>query len=318
MRALKSIGGYLGLDYSIKNDILNSKYCFNSARSSLLFYLKYKNIKKIWVPHYTCGNFLETLCKNEIDLIYYNIDENYEITTNIPDNDDIIYVNYYGIKDQYIKKISTEKKKIIIDNCQAFFNRQINKLPTFSCPRKFIGVADGGALECQDQLNLDDIDVDISHDRMSHLLKQIDIDTVTGYSDFISNEKVLESSSIKRMSRLTKKIIDSVDVNFIVSSRYNNFQYLNNNLYKHNLLKIDNVSLYYYPLMVTNPKVIRKKLLENRIFTPILWNDRLKYLNDGVEKKLISRVINLPIDQRYNQDDMDAILNILNEENCHT
>jgi len=221
MQTFKSIGGYLGLDFpgNKKNKILKSKYCFNSARSALLFYLKYKNIKKVWVAHYTCGNFLDTLSKNGIDLIYYNINDKYEIITNIPETDHIIYVNYYGMKDQYIKKISTANKKIIVDNCQAFFNKQINKLPTFSCPRKFVGVADGGVLECSDQLNLDNIDIDISHNRMSHLLKQIDIDTMAGYSDFISSEKVLESSSIKKMSRLTKKIIDSIDVNYIISTR---------------------------------------------------------------------------------------------------
>lgn len=314
----KSIGGYLGLDHSKRNDILNFKYCFNSARSALLFYLKHQNIKKIWVPYYTCGSFLKFLSKNKINLSYYNIDKNYEIITNIPDNDDIIYVNYYGIKDQYIKKISKNKNRLIIDNCQAFFNKQINNLPTFSCPRKFIGVPDGGVLECQDQLNLDHIERDLSYDRMLHLLKQIDIDTQTGYPDFISNEKALEFSSIKRMSSLTKKIIDSVDINSIISSRHHNFQYLNNSLCKYNLLKINHTSLYYYPLMSTNSHKIRKKLLENKIFTPVLWIDQLKYINSSTEKNFINNVVNLPIDQRYNQCDMDTIINILNEENNYT
>ena len=57
---------------------------------------------------------------------------------------------------------------------------------------------------------------------------------------------------------------------------------------------------------------LRKKLISHKIFTPIYWPNVLDWSKkDSLEYKITKEIVCLPIDQRYNKEDMKKILKII-------
>lgn len=306
-----NIGGYFGLEIGKKrNDWLLDKSLFNSGRSACLYYLKHYKITELWIPYYICGDFVEYLKSNNISVNFYKIDDNFEITSKITIDSNLLYVNYLGIKDAYIDKLTKVYKNLIVDNSQALFNNPIkSEIPTFYSPRKFIGVPDGGVL-FSDIKNID-LPEYYSYENCAHLLKQYDLDVESGYSDFRKNEENIMNSPMSKMSNLSKIIIDSLDLDYIKDVRIANFKHLRTYLWKYNRLNLEKIeSTYTYPLMVDNGPELRKYLIENKVFTPTLWSDQLDKVY-GVEQKFIENIVHLPIDQRYGEDEMLEIVKLI-------
>lgn len=309
---MKSIGGYLGLEIGPKiNTLMDDKYLFNSGRSSCLFYLNQHNIKSIWVPYYCCGDFVNTLRDNGVNINFYHITEKFEILENIGNSASILYVNYFGVKDDYIRTIRKKFKNLIIDNSQALFNNPVESIPTFYSLRKFIGVPDGGMLYANELYHLENIPNSYSHGFSLHLLKQADKDTESGYKDFQLNEKRIIDSPIQKMSKFTNLIIDNVNISRIKEIRLKNYSLLNQALSKFNKLVLNQTSLYTFPLLVDNGHALRECLNDNKVYTPQLWADQLDFVNQGVEMNYIKNIIHLPIDQRYSASEMNYIIEII-------
>ena len=239
------------------------------------------------------------------------IDNKFEIISNISVDDNLLYVNYLGIKDNYINKLGKVYKNLIVDNSQALFNNPVNSsIPTFYSPRKFLGIPDGGVLFS----DIQNVDLPEYHSfkNCTHLLKQHDLNTESGYSDFIKNEESIINSPISKMSNISKVIIESIDLDYIKCMRMSNFKHLRTYLWKYNTLNLETIeSAYTYPLMVDNGPVLRKYLIEHKVFTPTLWSDQIDRVY-GVEKNFIKNIIHLPIDQRYDEDDMLEIIKLIN------
>ena len=66
----------------------------------------------------------------------------------------------------------------------------------------------------------------------------------------------------------------------------------------------------FVPILTTNREAIRKKLIENEIYCPIHWPKP----NDKCESNLYELELSLICDQRYNEADMQRIVDVIN--NC--
>ena len=62
----------------------------------------------------------------------------------LPEDCDVLYVNYFGLCDENVERLLQEvpKEKLIIDNSQALFALPSNAMATIYSIRKFIGVPD--------------------------------------------------------------------------------------------------------------------------------------------------------------------------------
>ncbi len=117
------------------------------------------------------------------------------------------------------------------------------------------------------------------------------------------------------MSDLTQKILDSIDYKKIAEVRRSNFSYLHNSLRSINLLKFDLEESHVpmvYPFYSDNLE-LRKKLIENKIFTALYWPNVLNWVNETtIEYKYSTHIVHLPIDQRLEKKELDNIIkNIL-------
>ena len=112
------------------------------------------------------------------------------------------------------------------------------------------------------------------------------------------------------MSRLTTNLLHALDYEGIKRKRIENFGFLHTELGDANKLAIKNTSAtFMYPILLPDGEAIRKKMHELRIFVPTLWPDVLDRCDtDTVENDLARNILPLPIDQRYDLEDMSFIV----------
>lgn len=319
MKNIRAIGGYFELETcSGSSGFHPDAISLNTGRNALEYVLKARKIKKMYLPYFTCEVLLEPLEKLKIPFEFYFINEQLEpiFDFSILENEDgFLYTNYFGLKENYIKKISLLCKQLIVDNAQAFYSKPYHNTPTIYSTRKFFGVADGAYLYCNEKLEQVFVK-DISHDKMSHLLIRKDISAEAGYSSFAANDKLLENQSIKTMSSLTAAILGAIDYEHTAKKRIENYRLLDIALKEMNQLSL-NLEAGSVPMVYPfwgRDKYLKQRLLENKIYTATYWANVKNWCKEGdLENRLTDEVVYLPIDQRYGIEDMNKILKIIIE-----
>lgn len=291
---MDAIGGYFGLELRQGEHYHKEALCLNSARNCLEYILRARNYTKIYLPYYTCEVILEPIMDYPLN-----------------NKEAFLYTNYFGLKQDCVKRLAKlYKNQLIVDNAQAFYAEPLEGIDTFYSPRKFFGVADGGYLYIDKKLDIE-LKQDYSYERMSQLLKRIDVSAEFGYNDFKRNDDSLINQPIKLMSNLTNKILSSIDYNSVKSKRIENYLYLDSKLKDKNLIYLplnNNDDPMVYPFL-TNDITLKAKLIANRIFVATYWpNVKCWTKEEDLEYKLTNNLLPLPIDQRYGIKEMNYIV----------
>lgn len=316
---MKEIGGYFGLELPFGFEFHQDLLRLNSARNALFLILSLDNVDTIYIPSYCCDSVLEPIKKLGISYRFLSINQDFELIDldiNLGANDRLLYINYFGMKDHYINYlIKIFNSKLIVDNTQAFFS-VFSGIKLFYSPRKFFGVPDGAYVQgCfVDEFKYEK---DVSFWRMGHLLGRLDESAEKHYSHYIQHEKSFSDQPIRRMSKLTQRILSSIDYMKVGQIRKSNFSYLHKYLADINRLSFATNSVNFTPFMYPflpegDVKKIKSKLLDGRVYTPVFWKEVLDRprLND-YERDFVMNMIPIPIDQRYDTDDMQRILEVI-------
>lgn len=151
---------------------------------------------------------------------------------------------------------------------------------------------------------------------MSHLLISIDQSIEKGYESFRINNEVLSNNPIRRMSLLTERLLKSIDYEECRVIRNRNFRILNEALSEKNLLSIDPLTIngpLCYPFLSAKEN-IKKKLISKRVFVPVFWPNVFNWTTSKMfENYLSQNLVPLPIDHRYNEEDMERMINYLKQ-----
>lgn len=314
---MRPIGGYFELELWNGEEFHQKAIRLNTGRNALEYILLANAYRKIYIPFYTCDVILEPLEKHNIIFEFYSIDANFEPLfdfTTVKQNEAFLYTNYFGLKDKYIEVLTGVCRNLIIDNAQAFYSKPVEGVSTFYSPRKFFGVPDGAYLYTTNIIDEMLFERDDSFSRFAHLLSRIDKGAEFAYSAFLENEKLLKNKPIRKMSRLTKKLLSSINYRAVANTRIENYNYLNAALQDVNLVKFsveDGQVPMTYPMLIESDR-LRKNLIGEKIFTPQYWPNVLHWApENSLEYYMAKNMIFLPIDQRYNIYDMDRILRSL-------
>ena len=254
------------------------------------------------------------MCEREkVNVSYYHIGFDFKPAELIElEEDEWIYiVNYYGQLDNgYIYRLSRKYNRIIVDNTNAYFQKAMQHIDTIYTCRKWFGVADGSFLYTDSMLN-EQLKYDESYDRMRFVLGRYERGANEFYEEFRANEERLDSEPIKKMSKLTWNLLHAIDYDKVKQSRHNNFDFLHKQLkYKNKLELYD--AFFMYPLYVENGEDIRIKLREKNIYVPTLWPHVLNITGSkDVENRMARNILPLPIDQRYNNVEMESMISII-------
>jgi hypothetical protein len=314
---MEPIGGYFGLELRQGVEYHKDAIRLNSGRHAFEYILRTSKYKKVYLPYYSCDSLLEPLAALGIASSFYYIDEQLKPVFNfkaIESDACFLYINYFGLKSQYISHLAEFCANLIIDNTQAFFALPERDVPTFYSCRKFFGVPDGAYLYNISTLGQFYPVSKSSVNNCLHLLLRLDDELSNGYVHFKEVEADLSNQGITKMSVLTQRLMQSVDYTAVAKRRKENFNYLHVLLKPTNKLHFsyaDNGVPLSYPYVCENENV-RNYMIKKKIFTPQYWPEALHRCHVGdVEYDLIKNTFHIPVDQRYNILDMKYIVDEL-------
>jgi len=317
------IGGYLDIS---ANAPLNNKICYDYALNAARFCLEYilveRGYKSIWLPYYSCDSLTKAASRAGAKVHYYNIDNNFFplIEGDIQDSP-ILFINYYGLMTKTCKIISQKYKTVIIDNAQAYYALPVEGVDCIYSPRKFFALPDGGLINPGTPLKIPTMDIDVSYDRMEHMVKRIDCGAENAYPISVSNRDIIAASNIKRMSKLTQLMLLQINTQYAANRRRENYEVLQSELSQFNALNIpmayNDVPLFYP--FIYKSDILRTKLNKAKIYTPTYWPGIEQLVDDtSFDMYLYKYMHPLVIDQRYSIEDMyrisKAVKDILSDE----
>jgi hypothetical protein len=262
---------------------------------------------------------IESVTQASIEPAFYRIDCDLHIAEKpfLADGEWILYVNYFGIRDEYADFLLSTfgAQRVVIDCSQALFAVPDACLATIYSPRKFVGVPDGGFLVSSIPVSQPEHTDEESINRTTHLLKRLALSPEAGYQDFQRENHSLIGQEPKGMSDLTRKILSTVNYERVRATRKKNFDLLHTHLGKFNLLKIDPGRLagpLCYPLL-TRDKALRDHLISKKIFVAKYWPEVLDQAPAGDETFFVEHLVPLPCDQRYGPTEMQRIVDVCME-----
>lgn len=319
---IKPIGGYLEWEFPTNNGFFphSDGLLMNSGRHSLEYILRtLGHIKRLWIPYYTCDVVLQPIGRLGIPYSFYHINMDFVLAEDIKleVGEYLIYTNYFGIMDEYCKNlVNRYGENLILDYAQAFYSLHIEGINTFYSPRKFVGIPDGGIAYTNKSIDIE-LQNDHSYGRCAHLLKRHDLQPMDGYNDFKDSSHQIASSCLSKMSNLTQKMLSSLNYAAIRERRVTNFTFLHAHLSDSNLLQIPSIESFSCPMVYpyqTNDTTLRARLIENQVFVATYWPNVLEWCNEGdLEYELCKNIIPIPIDQRYGEEDMKRVIEIIKQ-----
>ena len=346
----KAIGGYFELELNEGFELHGDAIKLNSGQYALEYILKARKYRKVYLPYYICDSVLHPFKRQGVAYEFYHINELLEPAVELQPKDDeaVLYVNYFGLKNRKTDTFCYSYRNTILDNTQAFYSEPGNKAAIereqskarfgsveceqarpkvkyddrsiqcdtlYSC-RKYFGVPDGAYLYTDCILD-EEIPQDESFDRLTFLTKRIDRSAQEAYADFHANDEALANVGMRRMSRLTEKMMRSIDYSAKANKRIHNFHVLDDALRETNRFKWDmdyGTVPMVYPYYVENGAKLRQHLIDNQVFCARYWPNVLEWCKPSEwEYQLSENLVCIPIDQRYDEEDMKGIISTIKQ-----
>lgn len=318
------IGSFLELAFQKGKEYINFKNTarLNSGRAAIYHAARCLGCDTVYLPYYQCDTVRDFLHRKNIKTKYYYIDEKFNPQLlKTEKNEAVVIVNYYGIMSKKrLESLASGFENVIIDNSQAFFCEPIDGAMNVYSARKFVGVPDGAYVVGENaEKFLDEYEQDYSSDTSLFLLERIEYGCEgKTYQSRMINEHRIDDSDIKKMSKLTRTILDGADYEFIKQKRKENFSIAHSLFSKIN--KLD-PTMYYdescvpmvYPLVIEDDALLQR-LLDNKHFQGHWWSYLLSELDENRFEYWLSRfVIPITIDQRYSKDEIEHIYRLVTE-----
>lgn len=308
---MKEIGGYIEFEKYNKTMLHEDGIKLNSGRNALAYLIEAKNIKKILLPQFMCNSCDTILKKYNIRKRNYNINKLfYPLIEDIEEDEWLYVVNYYGqMTDDDIALLKRKYKNIILDYTQSYYQEPIEGVDTIYSCRKYFGVPDGAILYT-DKIIGRKLARDISYGRMEHVLGRFEKSAEEFYDLYKKSEMEFDKYPIMNMSSLTENLLRGIDYVRIRDIRTRNYMFLAQELDGINgLTPTVPEAGFMYPLYINNGEHIRKELQKIKIYIPCLWPNVVESCNESmIEGDFARNILPIPVDQRYDLDDMRYIV----------
>lgn len=311
----------------------------DSGRSAIKLLVKEKKIRKVLMPSYICESVVNSFDGCEVH--FYDLSSNLspikeELEKKLDYEFDAIYLCYFNgyIYDEDILNIIKDKKKeknfIIIEDTTHSFFTEISTIGDYHvCSlRKWFPIPDGGVLyfksktfahyEINESTSWSDKKRLLMVEKHRYLLGD-SVDKNELLSNFRElDEEIDNQKEVHKMSIFSLETLKSIDIKRMCEIRRNNARYLMNNL------KLSHIESFcvdiekgqvplFFTLHCTDRNGLRRHLTYNKIFCPIHWPLFNKIECFASSKYNEDNELSIPIDQRYNNKDMEYICKCIKE-----
>jgi hypothetical protein len=293
-----------------------NRFEFAYGRCSLHYILLQVKPKKIHLPYFICDSVVNTIHQLNIEIIWFGIQNDFTpILPDIKDNEMLLVVNYYGLlPESTLQALASQyNNNLILDLTHAWFHVPPATAWAFNSSRKFFGVPDGSILWSPNGFP-ENLLLERNTPEYRHLLERVMGKPDMAYQIYTQYESAI-SIQLKQQSELTSKILQFSDLNSVQEKRKQNYIQLHKALSEFNTLKLPESPTgipFAYPLLLQKP-IDRSLLHAKGLFIPLLWKEVITRIKIGFqwEKTLSESLLPIPLDQRYDSNQIDQILKLL-------
>lgn len=322
----------------------------STGRSALRFVIKTieerNNLvaKRILLPPFTCNTVINPFIEAGFEIHYYDVDRNLNSSIDLlletafaKDLSIILFHRYFGFEtlNGNRKKFEDLQKNgiIIVEDCTqclySSFDKHIADY-TVGSIRKWLGTPDGAFAVCakgsftnkptQYDEKLEKAKIIASYNKYKYLFKG-EGEKSQYLQQFRDAEDILnKQKGWYSISDISARLQSNIDITEMTRKRHDNFETLLFNFPESNNIeplfkKLDEeVVPLYFPILVKDRTSLQRFLINYDIYAPVIWPksicqptvcDEAEYLYD--------HLLCIPIDQRYDKEDMMRVISVLLE-----
>lgn len=313
----------------------------STGRSSITYAIRHirpDGRKKIAVlPYFTCHTVIQPFINEGYEVIPYSVREDLTVDPEALIKlvkscgaTVLLFHHYFGFRTfpSLLSELHALGATVIEDRTQCLYSAfpAMNADYTVSSLRKWCGVPDGGFAICREG-SFDD-----KPSEPDEALEAAKLKASYAKFDYIRNyrgeknsflqfykdaEEILTSRSCPyRIGKHSALIQQNLDVEELKRQRRSNFSVLLQAMRPHWKLPFcelpDGVVPLYFPFYAPDRAGVQAVLRENDIYAPIVWPQPEQYsVLDPSAQELYAHLLCIPIDQRYDTDDMQRVLDCL-------
>lgn len=337
----------LNLNNVLKNNYVDTfsplNYCFFSsgriAIKHILNQVYLKNKTQIFIPNYLCEEVYKCF-EDDHSFNEYILDDDLNYRKGFEhikfkNKKTIIFIsNYYGLTDEskLFEQLKPLKEKyditIIYDITHSLFSPNINPLVDFyiASIRKWLPIPDGAIIFSKQpvinngQETCDDIVSNFVHASILKSFyvkseKKEDCINKKYRSLFIKSENDLANVEAGTISSYSKIMFKNYNIQ-LMKKRRSNFIYLAKHI-KNKYIKLIYNKLYFkeqipfvLPIVCDTRDDLRSYLSNNNVYCAIHWDQ--DYKQGKNTHNISTKILSIPIDQRYSIKDMKLLCKIIN------
>lgn len=322
-RTKKEYGGFLPLELNPGKEWFAtyepSLMRFNSVKASLICLLEQFRPKRICLPYYYCPTTIAAIKHTGTEVTWYHIGEDL-LGRDIPDEPDtmVLLVNYFGVLDEALTSMAQTfcRARVILDHAHSFFCPPLQKENVYSTysAKKFFGIPDGAYLVGEVNRAAEQAPSFMAA-HAQYLLTAYEEGTNAAYGLKKQVDGAI-AGNYAPMSVLAAGLLQNVDYDRVCRRRKENFSLFHRAFADVNALQLpDSCAAYHYPLLLNDMgEYVKKRLVQDKIYVPTLWNGQELHLyGTEFEKGLTRNTAFLPVDQRYDKADVQYMIEKIKE-----
>lgn len=320
----------------------------STGRSSIEFAIRSieeskPELRKVAVmPSFTCDTVFESFLKRRYEVHYYPVERDLTTTSDVIletvlqcDASIVLFHRYFGFDtlDKQVDRMCDILRglgKYTIEDCTQCLYSDIPRADsdfTVGSIRKWTGTPDGGFIVSHKmRLNNKPVSCDVELEKVKieasfakyRFLFEHQGDKGDMLAMYRKAEDILNNQTdIYAISEMSVMVQADLNKQELIRKRRENFEIVGNNLTSHlqpvfKLGTNKEVPLYF-PVLVEDRATLQKHLVNNAIYAPVVWpkDDKQPLQCDGAENAY-QHLLCIPIDQRYDVDDMNRIVEVIN------
>lgn len=320
----------------------------STGRSAIKYVIKtiegrHPSIKKVAVlPSFTCDTVFEPFLKLGYKVFYYPVEKDLKTTSDAiletvlkHDASIVLFHRYFGFDtlDGQVDRMCDILRglgKFTIEDCTQCLYSGVPRAKTdftVGSIRKWAGTPDGGFAVSREGFFVNkpqDSDVELEEAKVKALyakyrfLFKHEGEKSDMLALYRKAEDILDQQNeVYAISPMSAKVQAYLNVAELVEKRRTNFNILRDSLKGpiQPLFILDNNQAVplYFPILVEDRAVLQKHLVQNAIYAPVVWpkDEKQPTQCEGAENAY-EHLLCIPIDQRYDVDDMDRIISVFN------
>lgn len=341
------------LEMPLQFNISGSDYSWlSTGRSAIKFVLQTIDEKLIikkksaLLPSFTCFSVIEPFINQGYSVLFYPVKKDLsanasEIVSLALQNEVsvVLWHRYFGfdtINEDEVNLGDTLRQNGIfsIEDCTQNLYSDIRRSDsdfTIGSIRKWMGVPDGAFAvkrigKFNEKLSVWDFALEKKKIEASYAKYKFLFEEIGNKSDFRKKfeeaEEILESQKvIYKISPISESVQSTADISLLKEKRKRNFSILYEGLKGDiypvfTIEKSNDITPLYFPLRAENRSELQLHLRNHNIFAPIVWpKDERQSTVLGEAEVLYNDILCIPVDQRYDIEDMERIISVVKDFN---